>query len=81
LTFRPAFGVTTFGLDMPVPFFVIQGKDDRIAPLEVAERYVAEVRAPKKAIVAIEGGHWACFTNPTAFIEALRRHVLPLAGS
>ncbi len=67
------------GLDVPVPYFVIQGRDDRIAPFDVAAAYVAEVRAPKKAFIAIDGGHWACFTNATVFVEALRKHVKPLA--
>lgn len=74
-----AFDARKLGLDVPVPFFVIQGRDDHIAPFEVAQAYFAEVRAPKKAFVAIEGGHWACFTNPTAFVEALREHVIPIA--
>jgi len=67
------------GLDFPLPFFVIQGRDDHIAPFEVARDYVAEVRAPQKAFIPIAGGHWACFTNATAFIEALRQHVRPLS--
>ena len=67
------------GLDFPIPFFVIQGRDDHIAPFEVAQAYVAEVRAPKKAFIPISGGHWACFTNATGFLEALRQHVRHLA--
>lgn len=67
------------GLDFPIPFFVIQGRDDHIAPFEVAQSYVAEVRAPKKAWIPIAGGHWACFTNATAFVQALRQYVRPLA--
>jgi proline iminopeptidase len=67
------------GLDFSIPFFVIQGRDDHIAPFEVAQDYVAEVRAPKKAFIPIAGGHWACFTNATAFLEALRQHVRPLS--
>ena len=67
------------GLDFPIPFFVIQGRDDHIAPFEVARDYVAEVRAPQKAFIPIAGGHWACFTNATAFVAALRQHVRPLA--
>jgi pimeloyl-ACP methyl ester carboxylesterase len=73
-----AFDARKLGLDIPVPYFVIQGREDYIAPLEVARDYVAEVRAPKKAFIPIDGGHWACFTNAPAFIEALRRHVRPL---
>jgi pimeloyl-ACP methyl ester carboxylesterase len=67
------------GLDFAIPFFVIQGRDDHIAPFDVAQAYVAEVRAPKKAFVPIDGGHWACFTNTKEFVEALRQHVRPLA--
>jgi pimeloyl-ACP methyl ester carboxylesterase len=73
-----AFDARKLGLDIPVPYFVIQGKDDHIAPLEVARDYVADVRAPKKAFIPIDGGHWACFTNAPAFVEALRRSVKPL---
>jgi pimeloyl-ACP methyl ester carboxylesterase len=67
------------GLDISIPFFVIQGREDHIAPFDVAQAYVAEVRSPKKAFIPIAGGHYACFTNPAEFVEALRRHVRPLA--
>jgi pimeloyl-ACP methyl ester carboxylesterase len=70
-----SFDARKLGLDIPVPYFVIQGRDDHIAPLEVARDYMAEVRAPEKAFIPIDGGHWACFTNASAFIDALRRHV------
>ncbi len=69
----------TLGLDIPIPFFVIQGREDHVAPFDVAQAYEAEVRAPKKAFIPIAGGHYACFTNPTEFVEALRRYVRPLA--
>ncbi|MBZ5579161.1 MAG: alpha/beta hydrolase [Acidobacteriia bacterium] len=67
------------GLDIPIPFFVIQGREDHIAPFNVAQAYLEEVRAPKKAFIPIVGGHYACFTNPMEFVKALRRHVRPLA--
>jgi len=67
------------GLDIAIPFFVIQGREDHIAPFAVAEAYVAEVRAPQKVFIPIAGGHYACFTNPTEFVEALQRRVRPLA--
>lgn len=70
-----AFDARKLGLDLPIAYFVIQGRDDHIAPIEVAQTYFAEVRAPKKAFIPIDGGHWACFTNAAAFVEALRRHV------
>jgi pimeloyl-ACP methyl ester carboxylesterase len=60
------------GLDVPVPFFVIQGRDDHVTPFDVAERYVAEVRAPVKKFIPIDGGHFACFTHSAEFVSALR---------
>lgn len=67
------------GLDMPVPVFIAQGRDDHITGFEPARRYAEAIRAPKKGFVATEGGHFACFTNPDAFVAALNRHVRPLA--
>jgi hypothetical protein len=29
--------------------------------------------------VAIDGGHYACFTDSEQFLKAMRRHVLQLA--
>lgn len=71
----------TLGRDMPIPFFVIQGRDDHIVSVDAALAYVQELRAPAKAFVAIAGGHWACFTNPRQFIGALEKSVRPLALS
>ncbi len=67
------------GLDMPIPFFVIQGREDHIAGFEPAKRYTQDVRAPVKAFVAIDGGHYACFTHAAQFVAALRKYVRPLA--
>ena len=30
-------------------------------------------------VVAIDGGHYACFTNVEQFLKAMRHHILPLA--
>jgi pimeloyl-ACP methyl ester carboxylesterase len=73
-----AMDVRALGLDMPVPFFIIQGRDDHITGLEPARAYAADIRAPKKGFVAIEGGHFACFTNPGEFVQALGKYVKPL---
>jgi pimeloyl-ACP methyl ester carboxylesterase len=67
------------GLDVPIPFFVVQGRDDHVTPFDVAERYVAEIRAPAKKFIPVAGGHFACFSEPVAFVGALRQHVRPLA--
>jgi pimeloyl-ACP methyl ester carboxylesterase len=69
----------TLGLEMPVPFFVVQGREDHISGVAPARAWTEEIRAPAKAFVAIEGGHFACFTNPDAFVAALRQHARPLA--
>jgi pimeloyl-ACP methyl ester carboxylesterase len=67
------------GLDMPIPFFVVQGREDHISGVEPARAYVEELRAPAKAFVPIDGGHFACFTSSEQFVGALRRHARPLA--
>jgi pimeloyl-ACP methyl ester carboxylesterase len=69
--------IRRLGLDYPLPMIVIQGRDDHAVGFEPARAWMDEVRAPKKAFVAIDGGHFACFTNPTGFVGALRQHVLP----
>ncbi len=74
-----SFDIRKLGFDIPVPFFVVQGRDDHVVSFDAARAYVAEVRAPRKAFIPIAGGHYACFTDPTAFVEALRRYVRPLA--
>jgi pimeloyl-ACP methyl ester carboxylesterase len=63
---------------VPIPFLVIEGRDDHTVSLDAAKQYVEQVSAPRKAFVSIEGGHFACFTNPGAFIDALERFVSAL---
>jgi pimeloyl-ACP methyl ester carboxylesterase len=69
------------GMDYPLPIFVIQGRDDHVVGFEAARVWLDEIKAPGKAFVAIDGGHFACFTNPKGFVGALRQHVLPVARS
>jgi len=64
--------------DLAVPYIQIQGRDDRLTPTVVSKAYFDAVRSKGKVFVAINGGHFACFTNPDAFVAALRKHVLPL---
>jgi pimeloyl-ACP methyl ester carboxylesterase len=73
------FDARTLSRDLPVPFFVIQGRDDHVVSVDAAKSYVDSVRAPAKAFVLIDGGHFACFTDPDKFVGALRKYVLPLA--
>jgi pimeloyl-ACP methyl ester carboxylesterase len=74
-----ALDLTTLGLDMVIPFFVVQGREDHIVGFEPAKSYAERIRAPTKAFAPIDGGHYACFTNPNAFVCFLRERVRPLA--
>jgi len=68
--------VDEIGHKFPLPIVVIQGKDDHICPTDVARDYLATMQAPTKAFVEIDGGHFACLTNPAGFRSALQHHVL-----
>jgi len=59
------------GYELPLPFFVIQGRDDNRTLPEAARVFVDQVRAPKKGYTAIDGGHFAFVTNPAGFLTAL----------
>jgi pimeloyl-ACP methyl ester carboxylesterase len=67
------------GIEAAVPVVVIQGRDDMVTPAALAEQCVADMQAPSKEYVVIDGGHFACLTNPEGFVAALESHVLPLA--
>jgi pimeloyl-ACP methyl ester carboxylesterase len=71
--------VRALGLEMPIPFFIVQGRDDHLTGLEPARAYAEDSRSTAKAFVPIDGGHYACFTNPDAFVGALRKYARPLA--
>jgi pimeloyl-ACP methyl ester carboxylesterase len=71
MSFAYEFDAAAIGYDVPVPFFVIQGRDDTRTPPEAARALIDRVHAPAKGYTAIEGGHFACFANPTGFLKAL----------
>jgi pimeloyl-ACP methyl ester carboxylesterase len=75
------FDARTAGLDFPIPFFVIQGRDDNRTPPAAARAFVDQVHAPAKGYTAIEGGHFACLTNPSAFLDALDADIRSLGIS
>jgi pimeloyl-ACP methyl ester carboxylesterase len=72
--------ITSLGYDFALPMVVIQGRQDRVTSFVAAQAWVEHLRAPAKAFVPIDGGHFACFTNPDGFVGALRQNVLPLVG-
>lgn len=64
--------------DLAVPYILIQGRDDRLTPAAVAKTYFDAVQSKDKAYAAIDGGHFACFTNAQEFVATLRLHLRPL---
>jgi pimeloyl-ACP methyl ester carboxylesterase len=66
------------GYDIPVPYFLIQGSGDKQTPTALASAFADQVRAPAKGFTTIDGGHFACFTNPTGFLDALDADVRKL---
>jgi pimeloyl-ACP methyl ester carboxylesterase len=62
-----------------VPVFVIHGAEDFTTPTSLAREFVDSVRAPRKELILVEGGHFAVFIEPQAFLRELVGRVLPLA--
>ncbi|HZO94850.1 MAG TPA: alpha/beta hydrolase [Candidatus Baltobacteraceae bacterium] len=75
-----AFDARAQSRDFAIPVFVIDGRDDHITSLPAAKAWLASLRAPAKRFVAIDGGHFACYTDPTQFLAALDRYVRPFAA-
>jgi pimeloyl-ACP methyl ester carboxylesterase len=73
-----ALDAKALGGDFAVPVFVIQGAEDFTTPTSLANAFVNSIRAPVKAFVPIEGGHFAVFMKPGAFLDQLVSRVLPL---
>src|SRR5262245_20260842 len=73
-----ALAASALGGEFALPVFVIQGAEDFTTPTSLASSFVSSIRAPSKAFVAIEGGHFAAFMRPDAFLEELVARVLPL---
>jgi pimeloyl-ACP methyl ester carboxylesterase len=74
-----AFDARQVGVAFEVPFFVVQGRDDHVTAFAAAEAYVAEIHAPRKAFIAIDGGHFACFMDPKEFLGTLSKLVGTIA--
>jgi pimeloyl-ACP methyl ester carboxylesterase len=75
------FDARAAGLELPVPYFVIQGRGDTRTPTDAAKSFVDEVNAPNKGFTAIEGAHFACFTNSAEFLAALDRDLRLLGAA
>ena len=71
IPYSSEFDARAGGYDLQVPYFVIQGRNDPRCPPEAARAFVSQVRAPAKNFTLIDGGHFACLSNPTGFLNAL----------
>lgn len=71
--------IRELGLEIGIPFFVIQGRDDHITSYEAARKYVDEIHAPAKAFIPIDGGHFACFTNAEQFADVMNKRISSFA--
>ena len=68
------------GYDYEVPIFFFLGALDQHASTEVASEYFAKIEAPyKKLLLFDKSAHAATMTQPQQFIDALVKHVRPLA--
>ena len=71
-----AFDAYASGLDVAIPVVVIQGREDHVSPVDAAREFVRDMRAPMKDFVAIEGGHFACYTHANDFAAAMEEYLL-----
>ncbi len=73
-----AIDLESLGDNIRVPFFIIDGSADPLAPPDLAARYFRAVHAPEKRMFLIDGGHFAFMSNSDAFLQILSQHVRPL---
>jgi pimeloyl-ACP methyl ester carboxylesterase len=61
-------------------YFLIQGQDDVISPMQAAVEYFKCIKAPKKELILIpNAGHFAFMTASDKFLAALTSKVRPVA--
>lgn len=69
-------------VDFAVPVVIIQGSKDLVALPPLARAWFAQIHAPSKQFVTMEGaGHNAILSRRRAFLQILIKKVLPLAHS
>jgi len=75
-----SYDARTFGTDLRLPFFIINGALDHVTPTDLAKRYFDQVHAPLKQFVVLNGfGHSAVLTEPDVFLHELVTRVRPAA--
>jgi len=69
------------GYEMRVPFFIVDGREDRLTPPQLTQFYFQEVNAPRKAMIVIDNaGHFVAMSNADAFLRILVEKVRPLSA-
>ncbi len=70
----------TLGPEFAMPFFIFNGDEDLVTPIDLARQYFDTVEAPRKEFVVLSGGgHSAVLTMPEAFLSELVARVRPIA--
>jgi pimeloyl-ACP methyl ester carboxylesterase len=65
------------GTRFEIPFYLLQGESDILTITELAREYFDRVEAPSKAMELIpDASHFAAFTQPDAFLTAMRRQTV-----
>jgi len=73
--------LSAIGTGFAVPFFVFQGAQDRVTPVEPVRAYVDSLNAsPKQLVLIPNAGHNAVVTKSDEFLSLLVRWVRPLAA-
>ncbi len=69
----------SLGLAFETPMFCFHGSCDQQTPIELAEQYFADIRAPTKEFVCLEGcHHFVVFNRPDAFLSEMLARVRPI---
>ncbi len=70
--------VRTLGTTFERPIYFFMGSEDLVTPQELAEDYLATIRAPQKGLVRFEGcHHFFVMNQPDWFLRELLAHVRP----
>jgi len=71
----------SLGLNFSVPIFFFEGTKDALAPVDRAEQYLSEIRAPRREFVRFDGAdHFLPMNRPGLFLKELIDRVRPLAA-
>lgn len=67
-----AFDFDKVGYNFALPFYILQGAQDIITPVNTAKTYMERIDAPRKGLMTISNaGHLAAFCNPQEFLQDL----------